>query len=69
MLFEALLLAHRVYKRDPKKLAEFETKLLCTRNSQHPVMTLIRVAADQPVSLVVCCYRGILNILKFLIIF
>lgn len=38
-----------MYRNDRRKLDEFETKILAYRNQQHPVTTLINVAAEAPV--------------------
>jgi len=51
LLFDALFMAHRMFRHDPRRLDAIETKLLSFRNAQHPTMTLMSVAAEQPVPL------------------
>uniref|UniRef100_A0A915CMQ5 Protein transport protein sec16 n=1 Tax=Ditylenchus dipsaci TaxID=166011 RepID=A0A915CMQ5_9BILA len=53
LFFDALLLAHRMFRNDRRKLDEIEAKLLSKRRleNQHPTMTLISVAAEIPVPL------------------
>lgn len=53
LLFDALFLAHRIFRNDLKKLSEIEAKLLCYRKPQHPVMTLLSVAGETAVPLLV----------------
>ncbi|KAI1713168.1 sec23-binding domain of sec16 domain-containing protein [Ditylenchus destructor] len=53
LFFDALLLAHRMFRNDRRKLDEIEAKLLNRRklDHNHPTMTLISVAAEIPVPL------------------
>lgn len=53
LLFDALFLAHRIFHNDAKKLKEIEAKLLRYRKPQHPVMTLLSVAGETTVPLLV----------------
>lgn len=63
LYFDALILAHRMYKSDPRKLEEYEAKLLARRPQQHPTMTLIHVAAQTKVPILV---RG--GVLQFILL-
>lgn len=58
LYFDALLLAHRMFRNDRQKLDRIEAKLLSQRNLEHhhPTMTLISVAAETPVPLLVFPY-------------
>uniref|UniRef100_A0A914GU76 Ancestral coatomer element 1 Sec16/Sec31 domain-containing protein n=1 Tax=Globodera rostochiensis TaxID=31243 RepID=A0A914GU76_GLORO len=51
LLFDALLLAHRLFLNDRNRLDAIETRLMAHRSPQHPITTLLSVAADQPVPL------------------
>lgn len=53
LFFDALILAHRMFKNDLRKLEEYEAKLLARRPQQHPTMTLIHVAAQTKVPILV----------------
>lgn len=49
---DALILAHRVWHNDPRKIANVEKRVLDARDPSHPVMTLLTVATDQPVPVI-----------------
>ena len=51
LLFDALLLAHRLFANDRRRLDMIEAKLMAHRSAQHPITTLVSVAADLPVPL------------------
>uniref|UniRef100_A0A183CE71 Sec16_C domain-containing protein n=1 Tax=Globodera pallida TaxID=36090 RepID=A0A183CE71_GLOPA len=51
LLFDALLLAHRLFPNDRNRLDAIESRLMAHRSPQHPITTLLSVAADQPVPL------------------
>lgn len=53
LLFDALLLAHRLFRDDRRRLETIEARLMAHRSPQHPVTTLLSVAAEQPVPLLV----------------
>ncbi|KAL3124960.1 hypothetical protein niasHT_001853 [Heterodera trifolii] len=51
LLFDALLLAHRLFRDDKDRLEAVEGRLMAYRSPDHPITTLLSVAADQPVPL------------------
>lgn len=57
LLFDALFLAHRIFHNDIKKLNEIEAKLLRYRKPNHPIITLLSVAGETAVPLLVKFYN------------
>ncbi|KAE9550734.1 hypothetical protein FO519_006056 [Halicephalobus sp. NKZ332] len=49
LLFDALILAYKMFGNNPKKLEEIELKLLSFRSPQQPALTLLSVASQMPV--------------------
>lgn len=50
---DALILARRVWADNPRKIADVERRVLEARDPSHPVITLLTVATDQPVPIIV----------------
>jgi hypothetical protein len=63
LFFDALLLAHKLFRNDPRRLEVIEARLMANRSAQHPITTLLSVAADMPVPLLVIFYG--LQLYKF----
>uniref|UniRef100_A0A7E4URD7 Protein transport protein sec16 n=1 Tax=Panagrellus redivivus TaxID=6233 RepID=A0A7E4URD7_PANRE len=49
MLFDAIILAYRMFGHDRLKLDQIEAKMLAYRDPQHPTLTLLSVASNMPV--------------------
>uniref|UniRef100_A0A915P172 Ancestral coatomer element 1 Sec16/Sec31 domain-containing protein n=1 Tax=Meloidogyne floridensis TaxID=298350 RepID=A0A915P172_9BILA len=53
LFFDALMLAHRLFRHDKLRQETIEAKLMAYRSPNHPITTLINVASDSPVPLLV----------------
>ena len=53
LLFDALILAYKMFGHNSKKLEEIELKLLSFRSPQQPALTLLSVASQMPVPILV----------------
>uniref|UniRef100_A0A915PB92 Protein transport protein sec16 n=1 Tax=Meloidogyne floridensis TaxID=298350 RepID=A0A915PB92_9BILA len=59
LFFDALMLAHRLFRHDRLRQETIEAKLMAYRSPNHPITTLINVASDSPVPLLVLYQLGL----------